>query len=226
MAAAAVSTATMGPMQTAMLARSMNTLHGFNALVDVDGEAVLGVIFWGSKDTKEPAWEQCNEKLTATFGLKSLYRFFDRYVYPILSCPPELRVRSGEVIDAVRRLGFDVQLQTGLAARFTANTVVSLPFSKENAEKLAVQQLNEAFSFGSANCYVTHRKCDARLWCTAEGKEMAARLAKAFPTFSDYLRSSNIILKDDGLGPAAPHDFPVPVAAAALTSPSPAPAAK
>jgi hypothetical protein len=204
-------------LKRALIARMHNTLHGFNAWTDIEGETIMGVIQWKGQG-EEPHFRDSNKSLSAAFEFKETYRFLDwTGAYSFVNCPPSLRLRSGEVIDAVRRLGYDVQLQTSLRVVFRAWDVGMFPFSIQNAEKLAVADLTGVLERGAINCYDTYGDllCDTRLWCTPEGKAMAHRLKKAMPTKNAECRETAglpIILHDYGLGAPAPHDFPLPEA--------------
>ncbi len=216
----------------ALQVRHANTLHGFNAFTD-DGSLILGVLSWSryayphGLPEGEPAAPELSElelnavvraalKLSAAeyvdFSFKSFGCGRD-----VLMLPMALRDRAGVAIDAARRAGFHVALQTKLLAFYRAQTWETQPFSKEESERLVLAGYEEAEQIWEQIppkhavpvdvIYKPHADMigDRRLWCTAAGQAFAERIAHLFPTAVDL--KTPIYLTDEPLT-SSPFDYP------------------
>jgi hypothetical protein len=201
----------------ALYVRSLNTLHGFNCFTDGD-ELILGVLRGSYKDPVD-GWSSVHSELLSVLGNPNEfkgYKFISgSYGGDCLSLPLSLRHRAGAVIDTVRKLGYGVKLQTRLPMFYSAESWQTVPFSKENTEKLAVVEFQQAKTFGQKVMHVAYEPYaslwhDERLWCTQEGKQTALEIAKLLPNAVEKNRTP-IFLRDNLLDPSKPtadYDFP------------------
>lgn len=201
--------------------RHNNTLHGFNAYTPPGTYLILGIRTYepneaafcaGKPSVAEPDKAVVTQAIRSALGLKQdEYRDF-AFLMPDgpwgcpICIPVPLRQRAGVVIDTCRKFGYGICLQTQLQPYYPADK--NPPFSKEASEAIAVKYMAKVFA--DKFQYVYKAKAwlysDSRLWSTADGRDMAIRFAREFPSKVDL--TSNGLCDQNGDGIVCDYDYP------------------
>jgi hypothetical protein len=202
-------------VQTSLVLRNSNTLHGFNGFTD-GTYVIVGCLDWSDMSTfnTRPSTESVSLAVRKSLpdldqkAISTEFRFISgSYGGDLLQLPVSRRHLAGLAIDAVRKCGYDISLQTQLRPWFLAKDVGTVPFSIEAAERQVLPTLQSPYAKDTVK-QKAYLFADQRLWSTKEGKQFANQLYKFYGSSVDI--DTPIHINDRPLlqFPTCAFDFP------------------